>query len=498
MIFNIHSRKLTVYPDSERVFVHLFGSQPTAFWLDSSRVEPGLSRFSFMGDGTGPNSLLVQYSITDQKLTINCSGQTTHRRESIFSYLHRELERRYNCLEGLPFDFNCGFVGYFGYELKAECGGNIVHQSQFPDAMFLLADRIIAFDHQEQVTYLLCLTKKGETEQTNAWFEGIEKQLCTLPPLPPIELDYTHRKVSFRLSRSYQRYLEDIQESLDQIKAGESYEICLTNKIYANIELDPLAFYRRLRQLNPAPYSAFLKFGELAVACSSPERFLKIDPSGWVESKPIKGTAARGQTEEEDRLLCEALRTQEKNRCENIMIVDLLRNDLGRVCEIGSVHVPKLMDVETYATVHQLVSTIRGRLRPDVRVGDCIRATFPGGSMTGAPKISTMEIIDRLELQARGIYSGAIGFLALNGAADLNIVIRTAEITPNQVSIGIGGALIALSNPQLEFEETLLKAEALVRGIVYTVCGEFSPELFEIVDTPVAKSRDYSEGFLRV
>ncbi len=177
MIFNIHSRKLTVYPDSERVFVHLFGSQSTAFWLDSSRVEPGLSRFSFMGDATGPNSLLVQYSITDQKLTINCSGQTTHSRESIFSYLHRELDRRYNCLEGLPFDFNCGFVGYFGYELKAECGGNIVHQSPFPDAMFFLADRIIAFDHQEQVTYLLCLTKKGEKSHANAWFEGIEKQL---------------------------------------------------------------------------------------------------------------------------------------------------------------------------------------------------------------------------------------------------------------------------------------------------------------------------------
>ncbi|KOP25546.1 aminobenzoate synthetase [Hapalosiphon sp. MRB220] len=479
--FKLYTRKLNICPDTEQIFIHIFRDAPNAFWLDSSRLETGLSRFSFMGDGSGANSSLVRYYTQNQEITIAQSDTVIRRRESIFEYLKREIDDRRCQSDELPFDFNCGFVGYFGYELKAECGSQLVHSSSLPDAIFLLADRMIAIDHQQQCVYLLQLVKKDQTQEVETWFDTIQQQLETLPPLSQVVHQGNQQPIKFHLHRNYQTYIQDIDQCLNEIHEGETYQVCLTNQLHTDATLDPLTFYRTLRQINPAPYSAFLRFGKIAIACSSPERFLKIDRKKWVETKPIKGTLPRGKTSEEDFVLREQLRNSEKDRAENLMIVDLLRNDLGRVCEVGSVHVPKLMDVETYATVHQLVTTVRGRLRSDLQAVDCIQASFPGGSMTGAPKIRTMQIIDRLEQKARGVYSGAIGFLGLNGSADLNIVIRTAVFTPEQTSIGIGGGIIALSHPEMEFQETLLKAKALIQAMVLTMQGKFEPDMYSIL-----------------
>lgn len=475
------SQKLEQYPDAEQLFYNLFTDSQNTFWLDSSRVEAGLSRFSFMGDDQGKHSSLVQYHVPTQELIVTKSGEITRYRESIFDYLKRELASRQCLSENLPFDFNGGFVGYLGYELKAESGSEIGHRSPFPDGMFLFADRLIVIDHQEKNLYLLCLVEAGQKQEAEAWFTEIQAKLQALAPLPEIIGDHGLDPVIFRLSRSSQTYRENITQCLQEIHEGETYQVCLTNQLKTDTTPDPFAFYRTLRRINPAPYSAFLKFGETAIACSSPERFLKIDSQGWVETKPIKGTLHRGKNAEEDLVLRERLQNSEKDRAENLMIVDLLRNDLGKVCQVGTVHVPKLMEIETYATLHQLVSTIRGHLLPDLQAVDCIRAAWPGGSMTGAPKIRTLQIIDRLEHEARGIYSGSIGFFGLNGSTDLNIVIRTAILTPKETAIGVGGGIVAMSDPEAECQEILLKAQALMQAIALTVHGSCGLDNYQIL-----------------
>jgi para-aminobenzoate synthetase len=259
--------------------------------------------------------------------------------------------------------------------------------------------------------------------------------------------------------------LEDVETCLDHLLQGDSYEICLTNQIQMDLDIDPLDLYRALRRANPAPFAAYLRLGDRAVLSSSPERFLRVSSEGEAEARPIKGTSRRGQTPEEDAALATALAADEKNRAENLMIVDLLRNDLGAVCEVGSVEVPQMMAVETYETVHQLVSSVTGQLRPGATAADAVRSCFPPGSMTGAPKKHTTEILDTLEGAPRGVYSGAIGWFGLGGAADLAVAIRTIVLSGGRATIGAGGAIVLQSDPEREYEEMLLKAAAALRAI---------------------------------
>ncbi len=470
----LKSKRLDTLFDPERAFTHLYGRSESAFWLDSSMLDER-ARFSFMGDAAGPLAATISYDVADGQVRVERGGEVELHPESIFDYLSREMRRLRHVSDELPFDFNCGFAGYFGYELKADSGGSSAHRSAQPDAAFVFADRMIAFDHVERCTYVVCLTHPEGIEEAERWIAATSLHLAALPPLHKAEwaaAAESREPVGFRLSRSHERYLDDIVECRRRLFEGESYEICLTNKVTAEVRPDPLPLYRTLRRVNPAPFSAFLRFGETAVLSSSPERFLRVGRDRWVEAKPIKGTCRRGETAAEDVRLAEELRLGEKNRAENLMIADLLRNDLGVVCEVGTVHVPSLMHVETYETVHQLVSTVRGLLREELEPPDCIRACFPGGSMTGAPKKRTMEIIDELEGEARGVYSGAIGYLGLGGGCDLNIVIRTIVIDGDSTTLGVGGAIIMQSDAEDEYQETLLKARAPMQAIDPTVDPE--------------------------
>jgi para-aminobenzoate synthetase len=460
-------KRLDSIYDPERAFAHLYGESADAFWLDSSMLDER-TRFSFMGDASGPLASSIDYDAHSGELRVSAGGETRVLEESIFDYLAREMRRLRYLSDDLPFDFNCGFAGYFGYELKADSGGSRAHRSTLPDAHFVFADRMIAFDHVERCTYVLGVAERGDAEAVERWIAETGLRLASLPPIAEPEWSEvaTERDpVRFTLSRSHQRYLDDIEACKRYLVDGETYEICLTNKITAEVSPDPLALYRTLRRINPAPFSAYLRFGEAAVVSSSPERFLSIGRDRWAEAKPIKGTTRRAQEPAEDVRLAEELRTGEKNRAENLMITDLLRNDLGVVSEIGTVHVPYLMHVESYETVHQLVSTVRGLLREELEPPDCIRACFPGGSMTGAPKKRTMELIDGLEGEARGVYSGAIGYLGLSGGCDLNIVIRTIVMDGETTTIGVGGAIVMQSDAEDEYQEILLKGRAPMQAL---------------------------------
>lgn len=460
-INNIHYTILSRWHDPEVVFDTLFAKEKYNFWLDSSLINK-TNRFSYMGSSPVE---IYSYFLKNSRIVVEKKNNTTYSSEDIFTYLNTKLQQQVIIKANLPFDFIGGFVGYFGYELKAYTDGKAVHTSPYPDSLWFLVHKFIAFDHLEKKVYLVCWAENKK--DAKKWFgEVISKlKIKNKPYSSFIPIGNYEKPLNYTFARSKEQYLQDIKTCKNLLKKGESYQICLTNTITTKANISPVKLYKMLRINNPAPYSACITYDNLTILGSSPEQFLKIDSYRNVQTKPIKGTIRRGKTLAEDKKLKQQLLKSKKEWSENAMIVDLLRNDLGKICEFGSVRVKKSMAIESYKSVHQLVSTVVGELRPDVSLIDCIKACFPGGSMTGAPKIRTMELLDIFEKQARGIYSGALGFLSFNQTAQLSIIIRTIIAYNNELSIGSGGAILIDSLPQAEYDEMLLKTKALVETI---------------------------------
>ncbi|TCC40080.1 aminodeoxychorismate synthase component I [Kribbella capetownensis] len=436
--------------DGETVYRELLAEEPVAFWLDGSLTDRAIRRVSVLGTTAGPDAEVVVRDAADG---------------DVFVELGERLAEKAGRLDAVPDEltglFNGGYVGYFGYELKALTGGVAAHEAPTPDALWIWANRFVVIDHDRDITYLVAV---DERDAGAGWLDRAVRTASDwwmagdgVPAIARLDLEA-------HLEQDRPTYLAGIEACMAALEAGETYEICLTNRVRLPSVPDPFEFFRWQRATNPAPYAAFLRYGDLAVASSSPERFMTVDADGWAECRPIKGTAPRDSDPAQDQLAAKALAEDEKTRAENLMIVDLIRNDLGRVSQPGTVHVPQLMQVESYRTVHQLVTTVRGRLRSGVSAIDAVQACFPPGSMTGAPKIRTMEILDSLESSARGVYSGVLGYLTVDGRADLSVVIRTAVLTPDGTVVGAGGAIVLDSDPVAEYDEMVLKAMAAVGG----------------------------------
>jgi len=488
------TRTIPGEPSTEALFEKLFAEEEYAFWLDSADAPTRLAQSSYMGKSGGEDRCVLEYEVDAGAVQVHGPESTKTERGSIFEVLDREVAKRsIETPTGQAPNLLGGFVGYLGYELKADCGSPNVHHSDVPDSVMLYANRLVAVDHVRHRTHLMALYREDEAgaESWLAEAEAVVHEALADPEAVQPDPEQAFGEpaaahVSFDCGRGRAQYLADIARSQAELAAGESYEVCLTDQISTGAEPDPFDLYRNLRRSNPAPFAAYLKLGEVAVVSSSPERFLSVDRDRRVEARPIKGTTPRSSDPEQDAALKATLTNDEKTYAEHLMIVDLLRNDLGIVCEVGSVGVPELMIVEDYATVHQLISTIEGTLPADRSTAECARACFPGGSMTGAPKLRTMEIIDDIEAEARGVYSGAIGYFGLDGVMDLSIVIRTIVLRPGRTTIGAGGAIVMQSDPEDEFDEILLKARAPMAAIARTVTGSDSPDAWSVELEPAA------------
>jgi para-aminobenzoate synthetase len=481
----------------ERLFERLFGDLRHAFWLDSAEAPTNLGQCSFMGSTIGPQRMVLEYDVHDGIVTRHDAQGTSTEHSTIFDVLSRELEASAlgELGEHVGRGLVGGFVGYLGYECKAACGSSNVYRSDVPDAVMMLANRVVAVDHVSRRTYLLAVCR-GDEPEADRWLDEaqaaveqalVESATASTSSNGGANGQEPEGHVTFRLGRGREQYLADIARCQAALQAGESYEVCLTDQIHTDASPDPWRLYKLLRARNPAPFAAYLRLGEVSVASSSPERFLSVDRERRVQARPIKGTAPRSSDPDQDEQLRQGLLEDEKTFAEHLMIVDLLRNDLGRVCEVDSVRVPDFMVVERYATVHQLISNVTGVLEAERSGVDCVRACFPGGSMTGAPKLRTMEIIDDIEREARGVYSGALGYFGLDGSVDLSIVIRTIVMRPGATTIGAGGAIVIQSDAQDEFDELLLKARAPMSTIALASTGSDSQAAWSVELEPSSK-----------
>jgi len=381
--------------------------------------------------------------------------------------------------EGYPWlPFTGGAVGYFGYDLNRQIEkipDTAEDDLRIPDLYLGFYTEAAIIDHKDKrafaVAYAQNASKKGLKEAKARLDRLIAKvSACSTGRKDASALRAPCRDgncaVAANLTSNFTRndYRNMINRAKHYISEGDIFQVNLAQRFSVDLKVDHYALYKRLCEKNPAPFAAFLDYGDFSILSSSPERFMLVDDR-YVETRPIKGTRPRHKDSQEDEAAVKDLKASEKDSAEHVMIVDVKRNDLGRVCEFGSVKVPELMVVESYEAVHHLVSTVAGELRPGVGVVDLIKASFPGGSITGAPKIRAMEIIEELEPHRRNIYCGSIGYISTNGKMDTNIVIRTITAIGDKAYLQVGGGIVADSNPDAEYQETLDKARAMFNAL---------------------------------
>ncbi|MFT5132409.1 MAG: para-aminobenzoate synthetase component 1 [Gammaproteobacteria bacterium] len=427
-------------------------AEPWSMFLDSGYPNTDRGRFDFIS--SRPYKTLTTYgskTFIDDGIKVRCSEQDP------FELIKSSLGKKLHNLTDLPF---CGgAMGYFAYDLgrRIESIPDLAENDlAIPDMAIGLYDWVVVVDHHKRQSWLVGQDRDERSEQE--WNE--------LSDLFHLEGDSRKQKFSVcsavKTNMDKSTYAKCFDKIKHYIHEGDCYQVNLTQRFSVDVQGDPWDIYLQLRENNPAPFAAFFNSPKACILSSSPERFLRVT-NGNVETKPIKGTIRRAVYANEDKALAEQLLESEKDRAENLMIVDLMRNDISKNCETGSVAVPKLFALESYATVHHLVSTVTGRLKSGRHALDLLRGCFPGGSITGAPKLRAMEIIEELEPNRRNIYCGSLGYIGYDGNMDSNIAIRTMVYTEDKVSCWAGGGIVADSKMESEYQECFEKAAAMLK-----------------------------------
>jgi len=475
-------------PDPVRSCEQLDGL-PYRLFLDSAARTARLSRYSFLS--ADPFTVVRSRGARTERLDLREHTEHVERADALD--VVRSILSPYASepIAGIP-PFQGGAAGYVAYDW-----GRVLERLSVPryddlavpDVVLGLYDWVLAWDHATSRAWLIStglpeVSSTGRARRAaergamvrarlassrrSPSVESVAKRIVAdsaIAPSYPVEGGWWQSELALRSSFTHEAFLKTVDRVREYIVAGDLFQVNLSQRFEASLDEPAWDFYRRLRTRNAAPFAAYLDFPEATVLSASPERFLRVDAEGHVETRPIKGTRPRGLNPEHDAALGLALCKSDKDRAENLMIVDLMRNDLSRVCAPGTVRVPELFALEHYATVQHLVSTVVGDLSPDHNALDLLRAAFPGGSITGAPKVRAMEIIAELEPSARGVYCGAIGYWSVTGSLDTSIAIRTALARDNRVYFSAGGGIVADSDPEQEYRETLDKARGLIDAL---------------------------------
>ena len=448
----------------------LFHSEPYSFFLDSGMDPQRLGRYSFIGT----DQFLVMRS-RGSRVTLTWQDKQEVEQGNPFDVLGTLLETYRLDSFSTPVPFWGGAVGYLSYDLChfiERLPTTAIDDLGLPESYFAFYDTILAFDNLTGRTYIVStgfpeLDESRRLKRAKKRLEEMKSRLSDSSTLVR-KADFWSAKEKdeavLKSNFTPEDYMKAVGRVREYIAAGDVFQVNLSQRFETDLPVPPYELYQRLRQVNPAPFASYLNFDEVTVVGASPERFLHVD-GDWVETRPIKGTRPRGKDEVEDAVLAQELTHSIKDRAENVMIVDLERNDLGRVCQFGTIKVTELAILETFPTVFHLTSTVVGKLRPNKNRIDLLKATFPGGSITGAPKVRAMEIIDELEPTRRSVYTGAIGYLSFGSNLDLNIVIRTFLAKDGKAYFQVGGGIVYDSDSEAEYLETLDKAKALIQAL---------------------------------